>query len=124
MQERLNEFRREGAHLVAVSSNPPDSSLTLKQKHDLDFHVLSDSGYVVMRRFGVVYELTPELDSLYANFGRDLRGLQKTEKAELPLAATYVIDRNGIIRYAYLDVDYTRRAEPDSVLAALRRVGK
>lgn len=37
----------------------------------------------------------------------------------LPVPATFVLDRRGIVRWAFLDVDFTRRAEPDDILAAL-----
>jgi peroxiredoxin len=38
----------------------------------------------------------------------------------LPLPATYVIDRDGKIVYAFVETDYTKRAEPSDILAALR----
>ncbi|MCG0283611.1 hypothetical protein [Streptomyces sp. PSAA01] len=44
--------------------------------------------------------------------------------AEVPLPATYVADRNGVIRYAHGSADYTRRAEPDAVLAATHAIAE
>ena len=40
----------------------------------------------------------------------------------IPLPATYVVDRAGIVRYAFVDIDFTRRAEPAAVVAALKQV--
>ncbi|MDQ0748271.1 peroxiredoxin [Streptomyces africanus] len=37
----------------------------------------------------------------------------------LPLPATYVIDRYGVIRWAFVGTDYTTRAEPADILGAL-----
>ena len=39
----------------------------------------------------------------------------------LPVSATYVIDSDGSIVYAYMDVDYRDRADPRDVLAVLMR---
>ena len=39
---------------------------------------------------------------------------------ELPLAATYVINTNGKVSYAFLNADYRERAEPAEVLEALK----
>jgi peroxiredoxin len=39
----------------------------------------------------------------------------------LPVSATYVIDSDGSIVYAYMDVDYRERADPRDVLAVLMR---
>jgi peroxiredoxin len=98
----------------------PDSSLTLIEKYNLEYEVLSDVGYIISREFGIVYEINPDLDSLFHTFGIDLQALHNSEKAELAIPATYVIDREGIIRYAFIDADHTKRAEPDDVLAILR----
>jgi peroxiredoxin len=38
----------------------------------------------------------------------------------IPIPATFVVDRGGIVRYAFTDVDFTYRAEPDAIVAALR----
>jgi peroxiredoxin len=40
----------------------------------------------------------------------------------LPLAATFVIDRAGIVRYAFVPVDWRVRAEPADIEAALRNL--
>jgi hypothetical protein len=53
--------------------------------------------------------------------GFDLRTYYGTDKAELPLSATYVVDRNGKIIYAFLDPDYKLRAESADIVAALKK---
>ena len=52
----------------------------------------------------------------------DLAKHNGDDSGELPLGATYVVDRKGVIRYAFIDADYRKRAEPSAVLAALRRL--
>lgn len=122
MQEWLPQFEANGAGLVAVSPEYPDNSLTLVEKHNLQYPVLSDTGQLVARQFGIVYEFPPSLDSLYQSFGNDLRAHNHSDKAELPIPATYVVDTTGVIRYAHLDVDYTYRAEPAEILEALKEL--
>jgi peroxiredoxin len=43
---------------------------------------------------------------------------------ELPLAATYVIDSSGMVRWAFVDADFRKRAEPSKIVAALKKLGK
>jgi len=119
LQARLSEFKAHSAQLVAISPEYPDSSLTLVEKHHLEFPVLSDEGLQVARQFGIVFEFAPDLDSLYRSFGNDLRERNHTDRAELPVPATYVVDTSGVIRYAYLNADYTYRADPQEIIAAL-----
>jgi peroxiredoxin len=84
--------------------------------------VLSDIGQKVGRAFGLVYSFTDELKSAYRGFNLDIPAHNGTpEEWALPVSATYVIDRNGIIIYAYTDPDYRDRADPRDVLAALTK---
>jgi len=52
--------------------------------------------------------------------GIDLPAHNGDQSYELPLPATYVIDRGGIIRAVFADADYVKRMEPAEILAALR----
>ena len=57
------------------------------------------------------------------NFDWDLIAINGTERVELPIPATYVVDREGVIQYAFVDADYTKRAEPEKILEVLREGG-
>lgn len=104
---------------MAISGETPDNSLTVEEKDSLTFSVLSDTGLAVAREFGIVYEVAPAVRDAMLEFGLDLKSYYNSDKAELPLSATYVVDRTGRIAYAFLDPDYKRRAEPIDILAAL-----
>jgi peroxiredoxin len=106
-----------GRSLVAISPEKPDDSLSTAQKNALSFEVLSDIGQKVGRAFGLVYSFTDELKSAYRGFNLDIPAHNGTPE----VSATYVIDRNGIIIYAYTDPDYRDRADPRDVLAALAK---
>ena len=119
-QEVLPEITAAGASLVAISPEKPDDTLSTAEKNALSFEVLSDVAQKVGRAFGLVYEFTDELKSAYQGFGLDIpaRNGAPGEWA-LPVSATYVIDRDGTIVYAYTDVDYRDRADPRNVIKAL-----
>jgi len=40
----------------------------------------------------------------------------------IPMPATFVVDRTGIIRYAFVNADFTKRAEPDEIVEVLQRL--
>lgn len=121
-QDVLPRIIAAGASLIAISPEKPDESLSTAEKNALTFEVLSDVGQKVGRAFGLVYEFTDELKSAYDGFGLDMptRNDAPGEWA-LPISATYVIDRDGTIIYAYTDADYRDRADPRDVLDALTR---
>jgi len=121
-QEILPEIAAAGASLVAISPEKPDDSLSTAEKNALSFEVLSDVGQNVGRAFGLVYDFTDELKSAYRGFNLDIPARNGTpDEWALPVSATYVIDRDGIIIYAYTDPDYRDRADPREVLAALSK---
>ena len=116
-QEILPEIKAAGASLVAISPEKPDDTLSTAEKNALAFEVLSDVGQKVGRAFGLVYQFTDELRSAHHGFGRDIPAHNGAPgEWALPVSATYVIDRNGTIIYAYTDVDYRDRADPRDVL--------
>lgn len=121
LQEKLPEFKVAGGQLVAISPELPDSSLSTIEKNKLDFTVLSDVGNGVAREYGVVFKLTDAVAERYQN-GFNLHAYNGDESYELPLAATYVIGQNRVIKYAFLDVDYRNRAEPDDILDVLEQL--
>ena len=121
-QEILPEIKAAGASLVAISPEKPDDTLSTAEKNALAFEVLSDVGQKVGRAFGLVYQFTDELRSAYRGFGHDIPAHNGTPgEWALPVSATYVIDRNGTIIYAYTDVDYRDRVDPRDVLDFLTR---
>ncbi|GHC55653.1 peroxiredoxin-like family protein [Ulvibacter litoralis] len=120
LQQKLPAFKKAGATLIALTPELPDNSLSTSEKNKLEFTVLSDVGNTVGKEYGVVFKLTNEVASIYeAAFG--LNEKNGDESNELPLAATYVIDVNGIIQYAFLDADYRERAELTEIIAALKK---
>ncbi|MBV1757544.1 MAG: AhpC/TSA family protein [Dethiosulfatibacter sp.] len=118
-QEILPEIKKRGAQLVAISPEVPDITMTLKEKHALEFEILSDTDNAVAKQFGLVFHLEDKLVALYKKMGIDLVKSQENENSELPIPATYVVNTDGVIKLAYLNSDYTKRLEPMDAVAAL-----
>lgn len=121
LQEELPNFKAEGANLLALTPELPDESINTSEKHDLEFEVLSDIHNKIAKEYGVVFKLTEEVAEKYnANFG--LNAHNGDTSNELPLAATYIINTDGTIEYAFLDADYRNRAEPSEITRFLKEM--
>ena len=114
---RAADFSQRGARVVAVSPQTPDNSLTMAEKHRLEFPVLSDEGGEVIGTFGLKYDVPSR--EVYETAGVDLAKFNGTGGWILPAPAVFVIDREGTVRFVSVNGDYTQRAEPDEALAAL-----
>ena len=121
-QEILPQINDLGAQFIAISPELPDESLSIVEKNALKFEILSDIDNEVARNFGIVFSLNDNLKSIYKNFGIDLPKTQGNNKHELPVPATYVIDSDGTIILSHVDIDYTKRLEPEEVLEVLKNI--
>ncbi|MEL0656994.1 peroxiredoxin-like family protein [Pseudoalteromonas issachenkonii] len=119
LNDYLPQFKTQSAQLVAISPQLPDETLSTAQKNDLEFDVLSDVSNKVAEQFGLLFTLDERIQALYTQFGIDFEHYYGDKSFKLPLPATYVINQQGVITYAFLNEDYTLRAEPFDVMTAL-----
>ena len=97
-QQNLKEF--EGATIIAVSGEPAEKEKATITRNNLTYPVLHDEGLAGAKALGIAYDA----------------GNNK----QLPLGAAYVINKNGIVKYAFTETDYRRRAEVKDLVANLR----
>jgi peroxiredoxin len=119
LQQHHDAITARGAHLVAVSPQVPDESLSHAEKDELAFDVVSDLGCETAKQFGLAFDLPDDLAAVYVGLGIGLHRSNGGHARTLPIPATYVIDPDGTIRWAFVNSDYTTRAEPADILAAL-----
>jgi peroxiredoxin len=120
LQTILPELTALGGTLVAVSPQLPEHNRELIRTRHLTFEILTDRGNEVAARFGLRFKLPDYLRQLYATFPLDLEKFNGDASWALPIPARFIIDRQGIIRMAESDPDYTTRPEPRDTLEALR----
>ena len=123
-QAVLPDLRRFNTTLLAISPEPPDSSLTFKEKNELELEVLSDYDNTVAKSYGVSFRLDDAAREVFVSeFGLDLAKRNAAGSWDLPIPATYLVNQDGRIELAFVDPDYTRRLEPQAILDSLARLG-
>ena len=98
------EFEKAGAVILGVSTDDLASHDKFASAHNLNFPLLSDSDAAVATKYGVWKEKTM--------YGKKSMGIERT---------TFVIDRDGIIRKIYPNVNVEKHA--DEVLEFVRQLG-
>lgn len=119
LQQQLSEIQKAGATLVAITPETPDNSLSTIEKNELTFEVLSDVGNKIAHEFGLTFTVAKTLRPIYHSFGINLPESNGDESYQLPIPATYIVDRDGIIVYSFVDSDYTKRLEPQEIIDIL-----
>jgi peroxiredoxin len=118
LQQSLPEIERLGATLVAITPDTGAALASAKRKNGLAYEVLSDVDNGVGLTFGIIFRVPEAIRALYRGLGidRGVRHGNSTDEWLLPLPATYIVDRAGIIRHAELDPDFKRRMEPAEIV--------
>jgi len=119
-QRIIDDIRQAGAQLLAISPLTPDHSLTVQEKNELSFHVLSDLRNKIADNYQLTFKLPDYLHEIYRSLGYGLDKYNGDDSWELPVPATYLIDSQGIIRFASVDPDYRTRMDPAELLNLLR----
>lgn len=119
LQRSLSEIEGAGAKVVAIAPEMAEKAAETVAKNELEFAVLTDRDNQLAKQFGIVFTLPDAIRPIY----QQRIGLSKyngNKNDELPLAATYLIDSSGKIRWAYLNADYKKRAEPTAIIEAVK----
>lgn len=120
LQEALPAVSERGAQLVAISPQTRSNSRKSQRDNKTTFPILSDPGNEVAARFGLRFRLPDYLIGLYRDtFKNDLSQINGDSSWTLPMPARYVIGQDGVIAYAEVNPDYTRRPDPQELLPVL-----
>ncbi len=117
------QIEHAGASLVAISPQTVKQSFFMNDQHKLHFPLLSDAGNKVARQFGLTYRVPSSQEAVYRRAFVNLPFTNGDDSWELPIPATFILDRDGTILFASANEDYTERPEPGEILQELRKNG-
>ena len=115
----LPSLTAAGGRFAAITPEVGGRAALLGQLLPDDATMLCDVDQGVGLATGLACYIGEPLLRRYAQRGLDLAALYGSASGLLPIPATFVIDAQGIVRYALADPDFRRRAEPTEVVAAV-----
>jgi peroxiredoxin len=116
----LPQIEQAGATLVAISPQTVRQSFFMHDQHKLRFRLLSDAGNQVARGFGLTYRVPEFQQVVFRRAFVNLPFANGDESWELPIPATFILERNGTVLYVSANEDYTERPEPADIVDVLR----
>ncbi len=103
----LEDNYRDKVEILAVSVDPHDKAQFLRDKlkdqPGFNFPLLSDADHRVIDRYGL---------------------LNEKSRRPIPHPATYIIDREGKVRWKFVEVDYKIRPSNEDVLEQIKKIEK
>ncbi|AZQ43496.1 peroxiredoxin family protein [Nonlabens ponticola] len=120
-RQHMDNFTKHNAQLVAVSPQTPDESMNIKEKNELDFHVLSDNGNMVARNFTQVFKNADQPIDTMTNLGFDFDSHYADDSREIPVPAVFIIDQDHKVTFAAsTGGDYRNRVEATDIINSLK----
>ena len=115
-----SEVQALGAKIVVLTPELERYTRALHKKLNLTFDILTDLHLKTAEQFHLAFTLPDYLRDLYKSFGNALDRFHDELDYRLPIPARYVVDKQGIIRAADVNADYTIRPEPSETVRQLR----
>jgi peroxiredoxin len=119
IQDSLKFINDKGGVVIAVTPEQPESIDKTIKKTNASFKIIHDKRLKIMKSYHVNYSIS---DALLENYGRMTKNILKANKdngANLPVPATYIIDTDKKVLYAFYDPDFTKRATIGKILQNL-----
>jgi peroxiredoxin len=116
-QQRIEAL---GARMVAIVPDRQPFAAEMKTDSGARFPILSDmdNGYAMSLNLAIW--VGTEMEEYMTKIGRVLPIYQGNDSWILPIPATFVVGRDGLIKARFVDPDYRKRMAIDELLAALK----
>lgn len=89
----------------------------------MEFPLLADRGNETARDYGLVYRCPDRVRQVFLDvLETDLAEYNGDDSWTLPMPARYLVGGDGIVRWASVSPDYTRRPDPVETLQALEEM--
>jgi peroxiredoxin len=118
-RDLFSTVRERGALLVAISPQTVRQNDFTVMQHSLPFPLLRDEGTAVAEKFGAAYPVPDSMQGYYRSILVNIPFINGEQSWRLPLPATFVVDRDSVIRWSQGHADFRVRPEPAEVLKAL-----
>lgn len=119
LQNNVAKFKKAGARLIAISPEIPISVEKTIEKTHAKYSILHDVNNKIMKEYGVDFVMPENLVEKYKEYGIDLKISNGNNDQTLPVPATYVIGKNGVVKYVQYDPDYKNRSNAKEILKHL-----
>ncbi|OWP61849.1 alkyl hydroperoxide reductase [Hymenobacter amundsenii] len=119
LQDSLQLLAAKGAQVVVVSPETQDNIDKTVGKTKASFPIIHDQSFAIMKAYRTAFTVDEPMATKYQCFGVSLKTANGADQNVLPVPATYVIGRNGKIKFAYFNPDYKQRVSVKQVAQAL-----
>jgi peroxiredoxin len=125
MQSIESELLQLGFQIIAVSPDRPEVLKLNAQKREFKYRLLSDSEMTTATSLGIAFRVDDATVTKYkTSYGVDLEADSGQKHHLLPVPSVFIIGKDGVIEFSYVNPNYKVRIDPDVLLKAANAVKK
>ena len=110
-QDSIKILTDQGFNVVAITPESIENVEQTVKLHNISFTVIYDCQEKIMKDYDVMFSVTKAYhEKIKSSFSIDIAENNGRDAARLPVPATYIINRDGIIVAVQFDPDYKNRA--------------
>jgi peroxiredoxin len=115
-----DEVRQAGGEIVAITPEAERFNAGLKAEARAHFPILSDMDNAYALLCSLAFYVGDEKKQFMTAAGWDITPFQRNVQWVLPIPATFVVGRDGLVKARFLDPDYRTRMGTGEIVAAVR----
>lgn len=116
VQDSLHLIKDKGAAILTITPETDESIRQTISKTNASYSLMNDEGLKIMRSYDVAFKVDTGTVEKYKKYGIDFDKNNGANGAWLPVPATFIIGKDGIIKYVYFNRDYRQRASVQEIL--------
>lgn len=120
IQEIESDLTKMGYQLLAISPDTPSALKKTSSDKSLDYQLISDFQLQATRGFGLAFHIPKQYSDKIESKGSKTARLAGDDKSTLPVPAVFILDKDGIIQFQYVNPNYKVRISPELLLTAAK----
>jgi peroxiredoxin len=109
-----------GASIVSITPDTAEFTSAYSAAQELPFPLLTDVDLGYSLSLGLIFWIGADVGRLYRDAGIDLGRYHRGSGQFLPVAAKFIVGKDGLVKARHVDIEFRRRMEPDAIVTALR----
>jgi peroxiredoxin len=119
VNDSLSFVNAKGASVIAVTPETADNIKKTIEKTEASYSIIGDKNMDIMKSYKVNFGVDEKTVEKYKTYGIDFDKANGTNGANLPVPATYIIGKDGKIKYVFFNPDYSQRPSVKEILEHL-----
>ena len=115
-----NQIERLGAQVVSIMPDSARFTDVYVANNDLPFPVLSDIDLGYSLSLGLIFWVGAEIQKLYQEVGVELEKYHGNQACFLPMAAKFIVGRDGLVKARQVNIEFRERMEPAAIITTLQ----